>query len=61
MSITDIEQFSKDSVWLTVKKFSVRILSTDEGVVVDIWQVNKEDEEVLASTYVLDHEIEEGE
>jgi hypothetical protein len=59
--IKDIEQSSKDSVWLTVKGFSVRVLSTDEGVLVDIWQVNKEDAEVVASTYALDCEIEEEE
>lgn len=56
--ISDVERASEDSIWLTVKGFSVRVLSTAEGVLVDIWPLGKEDAESVASTYAFDTEIE---
>ena len=47
------------SAWFTVNKFSVRIHSTDEGIITDIFAVGKENENVIASTYAFDHECEE--
>lgn len=43
-------------VWITVGKLSVHVVTTDEGVVVDIYPVGKEDEEPIASTYAFDRE-----
>ena len=56
--ISDVERASDNSIWLTVKGFSVRVLSTAEGVLVNIWPIGKEDGESIASTYVFDNEIE---
>ena len=50
------------SVWLTVGNISVRVYKTDEGVVCDMWPLNSEDGEPLATTYAFFHEAEpEGE
>ena len=43
--------------WITVKKFSICIHTTDEGVVVDIYPLGKENEDAIASTYAFDAEI----
>ena len=45
-----------DAAWFTVKDFSVRIKGTDEGVVVDIYELGREDDDPIASTYALDNE-----
>lgn len=45
------------AAWFTVKGFSIRILSTDEGVVVDIWKDGGEMDSPIASTYAFDQEI----
>jgi hypothetical protein len=45
-----------DSVWITVDKFSVYVRRTDEGVVVDIFALDHENEEALASTYAFTQE-----
>jgi len=47
------------TAWFTIKKFSVRVYATDEGIVADIWIAGKENEDVIASTYAFDHECEE--
>ena len=50
------------AAWFTVKGFAVRIHSTDEGVVIDVFADGKELESPVASTYAFDHELtEEGE
>jgi hypothetical protein len=51
------------AAWFTVKGFAIRILSTDEGVVVDIWKDGGEMDSPIASTYAHDSDIEtiEGE
>lgn len=42
------------SVWVGVKDFSIYIVRTDEGVVVDIFARGHEDSGSLGSTYVFD-------
>jgi hypothetical protein len=46
-------------VWIGVKDFAVYIVSTDEGVVVDIFANGCEMEEPLASAYAFDQEAKE--
>ena len=46
------------AAWFTVKGFSVRIHSTDEGVVADVYAEGREDEDAIASTYAFDNEEE---
>lgn len=46
-----------NSAWIEVKGFAIRIASTDEGVVVDIYESGSELNDALASTYVFDAEI----
>lgn len=48
-----------DSVWITVKGFSVNIKKSDEGVICDIYQKGKEMEDTIAATYAYDNELEE--
>ena len=50
-----------DAAWFTVKDFSVRIQGTDEGVVVDIYELGRENDDPIASTYAFDNECEENE
>jgi hypothetical protein len=45
------------AAWFTVKGFSVRIHSTDEGVVVDMFADGKELGPPVAATYAFDHEL----
>ena len=42
--------------WITVGNLSVHIVKTDEGVVVDIYPLNKEDCEPIATAYDYDQE-----
>lgn len=46
-------------VWIGIKDFSVYIVKTDEGVVVDIFARGHEDSGSLGSTYVFDQEAKE--
>jgi hypothetical protein len=48
---------SEGAGWFTVKGFAVRIQSTDEGVVVDVYKDGAEMEEVITSTYAFDNEL----
>ena len=50
-----------DAAWFTVKDFSVRIQGTEEGVVVKIYELGRENDDPIASTYALDNECEENE
>jgi len=52
---------TEGSAWFTVKNFSIRIHSTDEGVVADIYKLGEEDCNTIASTYAFDDETEEEE
>jgi len=49
------------SVWISVKKMSVYVHQTDEGVIVDVYALGHEDDDTgpLGSTYVFDSEAEE--
>jgi hypothetical protein len=60
LSLTDGDYTLTDgAAWLTVKKFSIRINATDEGVVVDIYPLGDECSESLASCYAFDSEAEQ--
>lgn len=48
---------ARESVWIGVKKFNIKIHATDEGVVVDIWG-DVEGDAPIASTYAFDDETE---
>lgn len=52
---------TSERCWITVKKFSICIHTTDEGVVVDIYPLGKEDSiyGAIASTYAFDDEGED--
>jgi hypothetical protein len=54
---------TEGAAWFAVKGFAIRILSTDEGVVVDVWKDGGEMDSPIASTYAYDSDIEtiEGE
>jgi len=45
-----------DSTWVGVKEFAIRIIKTDEGVVVDVYAKGYEDCTTLVSTYAFDSE-----
>lgn len=47
-------------IWLTVKKLSVHVFRTDEGVAVDFYPVGYEMDGAMASAYVFDSEAEEA-
>lgn len=47
------------AAWFTVKGFSIRIHSTDEGVIADIFAKGHEMEPCIAGTYAFDSEAEE--
>lgn len=47
-----------NSAWVGVDGFSVYIRRTDEGLVVDIFQKNKEMDGSIASTYAYTGELE---
>ena len=46
--------------WFTLKGFSIRLVGTDEGVVVNIYANGRELEDALATTQAFDSEIEEA-
>ena len=50
-----------DNMWVSVKNFEIRIYTTDEGVVVDIYKGSENGAcgDALASTYAFDNECEE--
>ena len=47
------------AAWFTVKGFSVRIASTDEGLAVDVYALGREGDAPLGGTWVLDSEVTE--
>jgi hypothetical protein len=49
---------TEGAAWFTVKGFSIRIHSTDEGVVVDVYKAMEEMTDPVASTYAFDSEVE---
>lgn len=57
VNITDGDYVLADgAAWFTVKNLSIRIHTTDEGVVVDIYPLNAEADEAIASTYAFFNE-----
>ncbi len=50
-----------EAAWLTVKNFSIRIHSTDEGVNADIYKNGHENQGAIAAAYAFDAEAEEEE
>lgn len=52
-TLVDGDYVVENSVWLTVNNISVRVCKTDEGVVCDMWPLNQEDGEPLATTYAF--------
>ena len=52
---------AEGAAWFTVKGFSIRIHSTDEGVVVDVYKAMEEMNDPVASTYAFDFEVGEAE
>jgi len=50
-----------DNMWVSVKNFEIRIYTTDEGVVVDIYKGSENGAycDTLASTYAFDNECED--
>lgn len=58
--LTDDKDYvvADEGVWLSVKRFSVRVVKTDEGICCDIYAAGKEDKGCLGSTWVLDSVLE---
>ena len=48
-------------VWIQAGDFSVRVMLTDEGIIVDVWGDGQEDTEPMASTYAFTNDIVKGE
>ncbi len=44
------------AAWIEVKKFAIRIHTTDEGVIVDIYKGGAEIDNPIAGTYAFDSE-----
>jgi hypothetical protein len=57
----DYKTADKCDIWIDVRGFSVRLLTTDEGIIVDVFnaeQLRTEPHaEPVASTYAFDHEL----
>ena len=47
------------AAWIEVKNAAIRIISTDEGVIVDIYKSGEEFNESIAGCYVYDAELED--
>ena len=60
LSITDVMRTATDRVYMKVNKlFDIQINKTDEGIVIDVFSCNPEDnaDECIASTYAFDQEV----
>lgn len=51
-------ELAEGAAWFAVKNFSIRIHSTHEGVIVDVWAKGREGEDLIATTYAFDSEAE---
>jgi hypothetical protein len=53
---------NEGAIWIDVCGFSIKIQTTDEGVLVDIFNAKELDQElhanIIGSTYVFYHELE---
>lgn len=47
-----------DAAWFIVSDFNIRIESTEEGVVVNIYKLDRENDDPIASTHAFDNEYE---
>jgi len=57
MKLPDADYVLTDgAAWIEVKGFSIRIMSTDEGVIVDVYAKNKENNGPITTTYAFDSE-----
>lgn len=54
--IDSVYTLTEGAAWLNVKGFSIRIQSTDEGVVVDVYGSEGDAQDPIASTYAFDTE-----
>lgn len=56
---------TRDNAWITVDlnrggpTYSLNIIRTDEGIVLDLYVLDHEEEEPVATTYAFDHEAAE--
>jgi hypothetical protein len=56
---------TRDNTWLTIDpnrggpKYSLNVIRADEGIVLDLYLLDHEEEEPVASTYVFDAEASE--
>jgi hypothetical protein len=53
MIIDEFDSVEIDHLWLTVKNLSVNIIQKEDGVAVDIYPLDHEDEDPIVSTYVF--------
>jgi hypothetical protein len=56
MIIEGFEKNEEGRLWITVENLSVHIVQIDEGVVVDIYSLDHEDENPITSTYAFFNE-----
>lgn len=56
LEIEDIEYTDVDRAYIRVEGFDIRIIRTDEGIVVDIFDPN-DSGDMLGSTYAYDNEL----
>jgi hypothetical protein len=49
------------SCWITIQNISVHVQRTDEGVCIDLYPLNQETDEAIASTYAFFQEAESDE
>jgi hypothetical protein len=54
-------ELTDGKAWLSAKGFAIRIHTTDEGIVVDIYKKGNEDAAAIASTYAFDNELDDEE
>lgn len=60
LAITDVMRTASDRVYLTINGvFDVQLNKTDDGIVIDVFSCNPEDnaDESIASTYAFDNEV----
>ena len=51
---------TEGAAWLTVKKFSIRVISTEEGIMVDVYKLGAEMHSPIASTYAFDDDVKDA-
>lgn len=57
LDCTDFVAVLEPAVWITVDRFSVYLKRTDDGVLVDIYPLDDETSQPVASTYALDSDL----